>query len=334
MAKRPEGIRPDIWAEQEGEFEIEVESVERHREKAKRLVSEELRGRARILVFDLGKEQDPFRSGDADLGREVQEMQFGGGNTYGEAMRHMLGFDQGDPQVTIWEAWRGSPPPNIPHPDVWLTTGGGTMPSELHPGKETENTPWLRRVVGAMEELREQRVPGVAVCLGHQLWQHTEGAEVGVMMSDGRRKREYGTPTLRKRDVADELQILQGFFDESGEVQVSASHSEGVLRPSDTANFDVVAWNNYMEFQAAAHAPREGQTTAEADAEDELVLSIQNHPEIISRWLHVIRLARGESMEKEGLNPKDMIFRNTERARSIWLRFLELTARRIQTREQ
>ena len=156
-----------------------------------------------------------------------------------------------------------------------------------------------------------------------------EGAQVG---RTGGGKREYGTPAITAHDIAKEIQVLQGFWDEQDTANVSASHSEGVLALPDRSNIEVIAWNSYMPIQGTAHSSREGQSMQEADAADELVVTLQNNPEVIARWLETLRRVRGSDMQKEGLDIHNMLFHNTEQARSIWMRFLELTQRRLEKR--
>lgn len=333
MLKKPEGYSPEFWDQQQAEFAGERESIERQRDEAKRLIAKELRDRARIFVFDLGGVQDPGKAGDETLAKELRELQFGGSDraTYGQTIRSLLGFEQGDPQLTIWEAFRNQKIDlgSLPYPDIWVTSGGPAMPSELNLGNKTENTKWLKRVTAVMKELKEAGVPGLAVCLGHQLWNYMEGAGVGKVKKD----REFGSPDIVGTEAGKDLQILQGFWDDEGKTTIAASHSEGVLNPPSGKNIQVVAWNDYMPYQASAHPLHEGQTVEEADKEDSLAVSIQNHPDVLARWLHVLKLVRGPAMEAEGLDPKNILLRNTPRARSVWTNLLALTARRIKKRE-
>jgi len=332
LFRKPEGISAEHWMRQEAAFAEERESVERHLRDAQQFVREELQRRAHILVFDLGGETNLAEVQDDQLQREVEELQFGGTHaTHGEALRHMLGFEPGDSQVTIWEAFKNQELPNMPYPDVFLTTGGPAMPSELDPGNETENTAWLRKVVDVMAELKKNQVPGIAICLGHQLWNYMEGAQVGVT---GGGVREYGTPEVYATGAGKDLQVLQGFWDDDDKVIVTAAHSEGVLAmPENRQDLQVIAWNKYMDVHGVASPTRVGQTVEEADQDDELVLTLQHHPEILARMLEVMRRLRGANMEAEGLDTKNMLFQNTPKARNVWLRFLELIQRRIEKRE-
>src|SRR3989338_8687565 len=209
--------------------------------------------------------------------------------------------------------------------------GGAAMPSELLRGKETKNTEWLRRVLGVMKELRKARVPGLAICLGHQLWQYMEGAKVGPV---GGGRREFGTPELYPAGIGEELQLLQGFWDERKATPMAASHSEGVRLPSKKEGVRAIAWNDYMKHQGFAHPLRKGQDVREADIEDELVVSLQNHPDVATHWAQVIKLVRGEAMMMEGLDPASILLKATPEAKKIWLNLLELTARRLKKRQK
>lgn len=210
------------------------------------------------------------------------------------------------------------------------------MPSELHPGNETENTNWLRRAVAAINTLKQAHVPGIAVCLGSQLTEHEAGADVGPITPPWRDKpqREFGTVQMQATETGRQLQLLYGFWDDSGNVDISASHSEGVRTPTQKPGVEVIAFNSYSPFQGFAHPTREGQSVLEADQEDELVVSLQNHPEILALYLEMLRHVRGEKMRAEDLQPETMLYRNTPAARTMWHNFIELAGRRTKKRSQ
>src|SRR3989338_171111 len=335
MIRKPEGYSPEFWQGQKAEFAKEAQAIERLREETKRFIRDQLTQDARILVFDLAGVQSPEQVGDEDLARQAREFQFGGVEraTYGESIRQFLGFEERDPRVTIWEAAANQriDRRSLPYPDIWVTSGGEEMRWELGRGKETGNTEWLRRVVGVMKELRKARVPGLAICLGHQLWQYMEGAKVGPV---GGGRREFGTPELYPAGIGEELQLLQGFWDERKATPMAASHSEGVRLPSKKEGVRAIAWNDYMKHQGFAHPLRKGQDVREADIEDELVVSLQNHPDVATHWAQVIKLVRGEAMMMEGLDPASILLKATPEAKKIWLNLLELTARRLKKRQK
>lgn len=323
----PEGIRE----EQLAEFEKERRSIEEHRVEAKRMVHDLLTRDARILVLDLAQEggASPRDISDERVLEEFKRRQFGGGEmTHGSIFRNILGIDPDDPRVTVWDVPKEPERKNLPFPDVWITTGGPAMPSELD--RETENTEWLRRAISAQKELAKAGVPGVAVCLGHQLWEYSRGAKVGKV----RPVREFGTAQLRATEAGKDLQLLYGFWDEKGEVEISASRIEGVITPPQEGEFKVLAVNDYSGYQAAVHSLRPDQPIEEAAQEDLVVLSIQHHPEIMAIYLEVLRHLRADAMRQEGLNPDQMIFKDTPKARNVWLRFIELAARRIRKRSE
>jgi GMP synthase-like glutamine amidotransferase len=342
MRKAPfkiERIPRKIRAQQLEQFDVEAKSLEAHVAEAKRIARQVLTRDSHILIMDLsGGGFDPAKVEDDDLVRLIQERQFGGGKiTHGEILRHMLGFDPNDTRVTIWDVVHDPDRSNLPYPeafDAWTTTGGPAMPSELHPGNETENTHWLRRGVAAINELKRARVPGVAVCLGSQLTEHEAGADVGPVTPPWRKKpqREFGTVQMQGTPVGRRLQLLYGFWNDEGTVDISASHSEGVRKPSARPNVEVIAFNAYSPHQGFAHPLREGQSVEEADAEDELIVSLQNHPEVLALYLEMLRYLRGEKMQAEGLKPKKMLYRDTPKARKMWHNFIELAGRRTRKR--
>ncbi len=325
-------VAPELLEAQRREFEQEHESILRHREQAKQLISELLAKDARILIFDMTDGGLDESSIDPELIHMLQEDQFGGRRmTYGENIRHFLGFDAGDPRAHIWDVpTEDIDFSHLPYPDVWITTGGRAMPSMLHPGNETESTPWLKRAVGAMNELATARVPGLAICLGHQLWEYSRGAIVGQRHPS----REFGTSTIHATPIGRQLQLLVGFWDDEGETEISSSHSEGVITPPPASrSLEVIAFNNYSPYQAAAHALRPGQTVLEAQEELELVHSIQNHPEITAKLLRAIGILRDDPMKKENIDQALILLKNTPRPRNSLLNLIKLAAARYGKRK-
>lgn len=325
-------VPEELLDEQVKEFEHERAGVEREREEAGKFIADQLPRDARILVVDVG--QDGMK--DAPIPKKVKKEflqgQFGGDRMdYASAFRHMLGLSEGDPRLMVWRAFERKKPKNLPFPDAWLVTGGPAMPSELEPGNETENTEWLVRASSAIKELVKAKIPGVPVCLGHQLFNYAEGAVVGRPQG---KSREFGTVSMQATDAGRDLQLLQGFWDDADTVEVSSSHSEGVIKPSTNPDMHVIAFNDYNEYQGFARPLNEGQTLEEADKEDALVVSMQNHPELISMSLAILRNLRADAMRAEGLKPEEMIFRDTPNARMIWKKFIEMVARRAQKRNK
>lgn len=323
----------ELLEQQVDEFERERANIERDKDEAQKFIADQLPRDARILVIDVG--QDGLKDAVLPEGvaKELQQTQFGGEEkmTYAAAFRHMLGLGAGDERLMVWRAFERKKPKNVPFPDAWLVTGGPAMPSEMEPGNETENTQWLLRAQAAIKELVKSKIPGVPVCLGHQLFNYSEGAKVGRLQGG---KREFGTVEMQATDVGENLQLLYGFWDDKGNVNVGASHSEGVITPSQNPDMHVIAFNDYSKYQGFARPLNEGQTVEEADREDQLVLSLQNHPEITAMLLSVLRNLRTDAMRGEGLKPEEMLFRDTPKARSIWRNFIEMTARRAQKRQK
>ncbi|MEK7084127.1 MAG: hypothetical protein AAB932_02760, partial [Patescibacteria group bacterium] len=254
---------PELRREQHAQFEIERESIEEHREEAKRIIADQLTRDARILVLDVSQGGfDPNKVANKQLVNRVMETQYGkaGTTSHGEIMRRMLGFEPDDPRVTVWDVANDPDRTDIPYPDAWVGTGGPAMPSELDPGNETKNTKWLQRTADAMQELSRANVPGVAICLSHQLWEYGRGARVGKRHP----QRQFGTARLRATEEGKRLQLLYGFWDDTGEVDISASHSEGVITPPPEGNFQVLAVDDYSDYQVAVHPLRKDQPIEEA----------------------------------------------------------------------
>ena len=328
---RPRAVQTEVWDRQLEALEREREGIEEHRLEAHRMVTDLLTEQARILVLDFSQGSSGLdRLKDARMRDAVRERQADGVmESHADLFRAALGFDPGDSRIDIWKVYEDPERTGIPYPDVWFATGGPAMPSELHPGNETENTSWLERAVSAMKELEKAKVPGMAVCLGHQLWEHSQGANVGKRHP----QREFGTVRLQGTPFAQELQLLVGILDDQGGVEISASHSEAVITPPQGRNMEVIALNRYSDYQGAIHGlgPAE-RPVREAVEEDEFVLSIQNHPEVMAIFLTALRELRAPAMRKEGLKPEEMIFHQTPEARKLFLRFLEVAARRMNKR--
>ncbi len=328
---RPQGVKTEVWGRQLEALEQEREGIEEHRQEAHRMVSDLLTEQARILVLDFSEGMSGLEKlKDGRMRDAIRERQAGGiMASHADFFRDALGFDPSDERVDVWKVYEDPKRTGIPYPDVWFATGGPAMPSELHPGNETENTPWLQRAVDAMQELEKAKVPGLAVCLGHQLWEHSQGAVVGRRHP----QREFGTVRLQGTPFAQEMQMLVGILDDEGGIDISASHNEAVMTPPVNRNLEVIALNSYSDYQGAVHALGPGErSVGEAIEADEFVLSIQNHPEVMAILLAALRELRAPAMRKEGLKPEEMIFHQTPEARKIFLRFLEVAARRVNKR--
>ncbi len=317
---------PDnIRLQQQSALHAERHSVTLQRKAAAELISDTLPDNARILILDLSGSAgiDLSTVPDVQLVRDLQSLQFGGKiATGGNMFRHIMGFKPDDERVTVWNLAQDPHRTAIPRPDFWLATGGPAMPSELDPGNETSNTIWLRRAVTVMQELQTMRTPGFAACLGHQLWSYSQGARVGKLQP----QREYGTVTIQATDIGRQLGLFKDVWDVEGGLAISASHSESVLTPPRVDGMEIIAGNGYSSFQGAAYPLRPGQTIAEAEAEGNLVVTLQNHPEVLAHYLHAMRFARGEKMRAEGLSPETMVFQNTPEARNLWLNVITMVA--------
>jgi len=323
-----ENVAPELRDLQAEQYELERQNIERHRQEATELVKNLLTKDARILVLDLSQGITDPRSVDEKLMEILKRDQFGGDrSTHGEIFRHLLGFKPGDPRVHIWDVPTEGyklPYPDA-WPDMWFATGGPAMPSELDQDKQTQNTEWLQRAVDAMKALAKAKVPGVAVCLGHQLWEYSQGAKVGTRHP----VREFGTKTLHATDIGKQLQLLYGVWSAAGTAEISSSHREAVITPPPpSTSLEVVAFNEYSDYQMAAHALVPGQTVLEAQAEDTLLLSTQNHPEIVPSLLEDLRGKRFEVIEKEGLSPANILFRDTPLMRRIFPNAIPIIGRR------
>lgn len=333
MKIKTDTMHPDIRDEQLKEFEIEIASFKRHREKSKQIIKDQMPKSAKVLILDVSQGAFiPKAVNDDGLCALVQEFQCGGGPiNHGSAFRSLLGFDFDDERCVSWDVAAEPDKENLPNPkdiDAFIVTGGPAMPSELHPGNETKNTYWLQKSVQAMKTLAEHKVPGAVFCLGHQLWNHAMGAKVGRL----KEVREFGTVSLKIQDQGKDLNLLKDMANEKGTFKVNSSHSEAVITPVDYDGMEVILSNDYSEFQGAAFPLTKGQNLQEADAQDQLVISIQNHPELMALCMEVLRRLRRDAIRNEGFDIDRMVFRNTPRARNIFLNFLEMVSRRAVNR--
>lgn len=325
-------IDPSLCEEQLKEFESEKKNLAIHRREAQAIISSEMPKQARVLVLDTSQGCfDPQNVGDAEFVKYVVEEQFSGGPiSHAETFRTVMGFAKTDPRYLVWDIAKepNKNLPNLSQIDAFIVTGGPAMPSQLLPGNETENTPWLKKTVATLQALTEHKVAGLAICLGHQLWNHTQGAFVGRLKP----QREFGTVKMKLTEAGQKLKLFQNVGDANGEFIVSASHSESVIVPPPYPGMEVLATNAYSPFQSAAFPLTKGQSVAEADAEDNLVVSIQNHPEMLGSCLEVLRRTREKAILSEGLDLHHMVFRDTPKARNVFLNFLHMIARRAQQR--
>lgn len=315
----------ELREKQREEFERERETVEKHVAEAKRMVGDMLARDANILIMDVsqGGSAQPDQFTDPDLLEHVREVQFGGATelSHGAILRHLLGFDPDDPRVTIWDVAKDPDRNDLPFPDVMTGTGGRAMPSELQPGKETENTHWLRRAADAQQHFAALGVPGKFFCLTHQLFAEGRGAEVGKH----RAEREFGTVPM---------QVLFGYNDP--ELMMSASHSEEVIQPpigNPGENFHVIAMNDYSDMQGFLYPAKPEKHVADAVPENEYIVTLQNHPEIMASYLAALGDIRAEKIRSEGLDVKQMLFQDTPKARTIFLRLIELWARQLEKKK-
>lgn len=326
-------IPEEIRDEQIREFQNEQITFAKHRQDAAQLVANELPQDARILILDTSQGAFiPAQVGDDKLVDLVVESQFGGGPiTHGSAFRALLGCEQDDPRVVIWDCFKnpeGKGLPALDTIDAFITTGGPAMPSELIPGHETQNTHWLRAVVSKLDELKNAKIAGANFCLGHQLWNFTLGAEVCRVKP----QREFGTVKMRLTAEAKKLQLLQNIADADDTFLISSSHSEAVKRPADYDGAKVLVENDYFDFQGFAFPLIPGTPLEEADAKDELIISFQNHPEMLGLCLEVLRRLRRDAIKAEGLPIDRMIFRDTPTVRRLFLNFIQMAARRAKRR--
>lgn len=320
---------PVLAHAQRVEFALERASVSAHIARARQFVRDQLPQNARIAVLELsaGSFKIPKLQPDSFTDRVVQT-QFGGRDDYrlSQGFRVMLGMEADDPRFVVWDVQKDPDINALPDPetvDAFLVTGGAAMPSELD--GNTANTKWLKIAVAGMKSYAKQRVPGLPVCLGHQLWSYSQGALVGKASA----RRELGTVHLNTHSRARNIGLLQGVLSAEQQFRVSATHCESVLTLPQGA--ELLFFNGYSKFQGMAFPPR-GMSVAEANNQDSLVVSLQHHPEITASFLHFLFEQREAVMMDEGIDTRHMLFQDVPGARQIFINFLEMTARRTNKR--
>ena len=318
-------LSPVIREEQMRQLALERESVLRHLDEARRRVNDLLSGNVRVLILDLAHRdimKEDFR--DRALRHELVELQFGAEDyRHGAMFRHMLGFSPDDPRVEIWNVASDPDRKHQPLPDLWIATGGPAMPSELS-GPVTANTLWMRAAMRAMGTLGKVGIPGIAVCLGHELWSLHHGATMDQVRG------EVGTVDLQATAKGRSTQLLNEWWDDTGYGRIAAHHSEQAT--SMPPGSEVLAWNRACDYQAVGWPLVGHSSVATADETDQLVVSIQNHPELLARLLEALRYVPDASLAARGMNIHATIFDDTPRARQIWLRAIQLLARREQNK--
>jgi len=311
------------------EFETEIQNLQKHQKLAKQIIKDQIPKTAKILVLDVSQGAiNPKHVKDEKLFSLVKEFQFGGGPiNYGESFRAMLGFDKDDKRFVVCDMTNDSSKADISDLDqfdAFIIGGGPAMPSELLPGLNTNNTSWLKETVQVLNKIREHHIPGYAFCLGHQLWNYALGSHVKKCLD----QREFGTVSMIMHEPAKNIRLLDGITQDDGMILIHASHCESVKTAPNIAGMKVVMSNKYNQFQAAAFSLDEAKTIEQADENDQLVISIQNHPEFLGLLMEVLRRTRRLDMQKEGIDSDHLVFRDTHRIRNIFLNFLKLVGRR------
>lgn len=318
-----------IREKQRKTFEAEITSVLTHYKNAQRLVKDIMPKQAKVLILDISQGCfDQRQINDPGLLDVIQQIQFGGGTiTYGEIFRMLLGFSIHDSRVVIWDAAKE---PNSHHlPDLstvstFIVTGGPAMPSELSPGSQTQNTGWLNKAIEVMNNLIQARIPGLGICLGHQLLNHIWGSTVGK----SKEQREFGSVRLCANNLGKKIKLMKNCWDKNGTLCIQSSHSESVIQPTQNKQVKYFAFNEYSEFQASVFSLNHAQSIEEANEKDQLIVTLQHHPEFMSLYMEILKRTRRQALLREGIDLDTMIFHNTEKARQIFLNFIELTAKR------
>lgn len=323
-------IPADVWQRQLTHLRAEAVSLRAHHARARERLAT-LPPQTRILVMDLGGELfDKARVPDQRLLNLVRGQQFGGGAfTYGNMLRTMMGFSLEDPRVVVWDAHADpSRRFDLGEFDFVLGSGGGAMPSEL--GTDSVNAPMLAAAKEVIESIPAQEVPALLTCLSHQLWHVAHGVKVMRIKAH----REFGT---HRQFVwlpeAHALKLFKAVLTaDTTSLPMNCSHSYSVRCLPNYQGAVPLFGNPYCAFQGAAFPSRSGEDLLRADRMLRLVTTLQNHPDLLSLYLHLLRLMRWDSMVSEGLDPSQMVFANTPDARGIFLNILDIAGEHAQRR--
>jgi GMP synthase-like glutamine amidotransferase len=334
-----EGTSKEIKKQQIRELEQEVSALATHRTEAKALAKESMPREARILIFDFTKGRSFLdRPGsdklDASFLSAVQEWEYGGASSMSRAssLVSLLGMNpnaQNDPRVVVWDVFN-EPSRTILYPiDAWITTGGSPMVTELLPGMETEHTEGLSRAARIMSALCDRGIPGIAICLGHQLLFHTLGGEIKEVSP----VREFGTALVEKSpDYPDiNFRMLEGVWKNETAFKIGAHHRQSVAKLPLSGAVRLLGFNAYSPYQLFAH-PLQKKSLRSAEENDELVISIQNHPGMTAFYVKAVSMLKADELVKEGFCLEDMVFSSAPRARRMFLNFIKLVGRRVQKR--
>ncbi len=139
---------------------------------------------------------------------------------------------------------------------------------------------WLEKII------REDTMPVLGLCYGHQLMAHALGGEVGV----NPKGREIGTVDVTFIDEETPAAPLAPLF-ESGVFSGHMSHVESVLRPPEDAV--VLARTELDPHAVLAFGPRQW--------------GVQFHPEFDRDIMQGYVEARRDVIRSEGLDPDAMI---------------------------
>lgn len=323
-------IPSNVWDRQLAHLRDEAFSLQAHHAQAREKL-EILPSETRILVMDLGGDLfDEDKVADLLLLDLVRRYQFGGGAfTYGNMLRTLMGFGLDDPRVVVWDA-NADPARrfDLREFDFVLGSGGGAMPSEL--GTDSPNAPMLAAAKEAIESIPAAEVPALLICLSHQLWHVANGVEVMRVKSH----REFGT---HKQFVwsreAQALRLFKGVIGENAmSVLMNCSHSYSARRLPTNQVAVPLFGNSYCAVQGAAFPSRADEDMMRADQLLRLVITLQNHPDLLSLYLHLLRLVRWDDMASEGLDPSQMVFANTPEVRSIFLNILDIAGEHARRR--
>jgi GMP synthase-like glutamine amidotransferase len=236
----------------------------------------------KVLIIDLA--QGGYNSGltSSDLNQSFIDTLFGGKKEFSSLWVNILGFNQLNSinlTYDIWLADRESFNFEISNYNFWICTGGPAMPSELD-NNTNPNFVWLSKVAQILSLLQKNNIPGLAICLGHQLFAYNNNSKIGKIES----LPEFGS--------------VKHFSPNSKKVyEFCATHFESVLTKPKGSK--VLLQNQYNNFQCLEYKLENNNK----------IITIQNHLEIPSYYLELLRMIRSK------INPELKSFMFSKRLR-------------------